>query len=272
MLTAHPHVSISSEGFYIFHLRSRLESYGDLSHQNNLKTLYETIQHLITDEKYLGPPRFDQFLGWVKRYGTNLKSIITFYGTWEANFLGKKELSWWGDNAPYHAHHIPFFNSLFPGSRFIYMMRDPRDTCASSKISLAGYTLDRAIRDWEKSLLHGLLAKMFLGRNRFMLLKYEDLVRNPARQLARICNFLNVEFNECMIHFYESSAARVISQLDHHKNLQRPVFTDSISRYKAILNDEEVMMIEERLSALMTYFGYISHEQYEKRSHDLFLR
>lgn len=272
MLTAHPHISISSEGFYIFHLRSKLESYGDLSNQDNLKALYENIQFLIADEKYLNPPRFDQFLAWVERHGVNLKSIITFYGTWEANFLGKKTLSWWGDNAPYHAHHIPFFNSLFPDSRFIYMMRDPRDTCASSKTSLAGHTLDRAIRDWEKSLLHGLLAKVFLGPDRFTLIRYEDLVRNAAGQLAQICNFLNVEFSENMLRFYESPVAGAISQLDHHRNLQRPVFTDSISKYKAILNDKELAIIEERLSAQMTYFGYVSYERYEKLSQGLFLR
>jgi len=265
MLSTHSRISISSEGAYIYRLRSRFISYGDLSDPGHLKALYKELLPLLEDEKFLSFPSFDQLCDWVREFGADLHSIITFYGTWEARALGKERLAWWGDNAPYHVYHVPFFNHLFPDSKFIFMIRDPRDVYASSKAAL-GYSVDNAVEAWEKSLLDGALAESHLGSARVRQLKYEDLVTAPRVRLQDLCAFLGVDYEEAMFGYHHSDAAKAMAQLGHHKNLLRPVFTSSVGRYRQVLAPEEIMTIHRRLYSPMACLGYLSYEDYEEIS------
>jgi hypothetical protein len=220
---------------------------------------------LLETEKFLSVPSFDQLLDWVEQFGPDLRSIITFYGTWQARIEGKERLAWWGDNAPYHVHHIPFFNHLFPASKVIFMIRDPRDAYASSKAAL-GYDLHTAIGEWEKALLDGALAESYLGPARFRQLKYEDLVTAPRARLQALCAFLGVEYEEAMLSYHHSDAAKAVARLNHHKNLLRPVFATSVRRYPQVLTREEIATIHRRLYSPMTYPGYLSYEKYDRYS------
>jgi Sulfotransferase family len=267
MLSAHSRISISSEGAYIYHLRSTLRSYGDLSDPRQLKALHEELLPLLETEKFLSIPSFDQLLGWVARFGTDLQSIITFYGTWEARAAGKERLTWWGDNAPYHVYHVPFFNYLFPTSKLILVIRDPRDVYASSKAAL-DYDVHTAIGAWEKALLDGVLAKSYLGSERVRQIKYEDLVMAPRARLQDLCAFLGVEYEEAMSIYHNSDAAKAVAKLDHHKNLLRPVFDSSVGRYRQILTQEEIATIHRRLYSPMTCLGYLSYKDYDEISRD----
>jgi hypothetical protein len=267
MLSAHSRIFISSEGAYIYRLRSMLASYGDLSHLRHLKALHGDVLRLLETEKFLQPPGFGQLLSWVEQFGADLGSIITFYGTWEARAAGKARLAWWGDNAPYHVYHVPFFNYLFPRSKLILMVRDPRDVYASSQAAF-DYDLHTAVGVWEKSLLDGVLAESSLGPKRARQLKYEDLVMAPRARLQDLCDFLGVEYEEAMLSYHHSDAAKGVGQLDHHKNLLRPVFTTSVGRYRQLLTREEIATIHRRLYSPMTWLGYLSYEEYDEISRD----
>jgi len=267
MLSAHSRISISSEGAYIYRLRSRLASYEDLSNPRHLKTLHEDLVPLLEAEKFLSVPSFDQLLDWVEQFGPDVRSLITFYSTWEARIEGKERLAWWGDNAPYHVYHIPFFNHLFPASKVILMIRDPRDTYASSKAAL-GYDLHRAVGEWEKALLDGALAESYLGAARVRQLKYEDLVTAPRARLQALCAFLDIEYEEAMLNYHRSDAAKVAARLTHHKNLLSPVFATSVRRYRQVLTREEIVAVQDRLYSPMTCLGYLSYEEYDEISRD----
>jgi Sulfotransferase family len=267
MLSAHPRISISPEGAYIYRLRSKLGSYGDLSDPRHLKALHQDLVPLLETERFLSVPSFDQLLDWVEQFGLDLRSIITFYGTWQARIEGKERLAWWGDNAPYHVHHIPFFNHLFPASKVIFMIRDPRDAYASSKAAL-GYDLRTAVGEWEKALLDGALAESYLGPTRVRQLKYEDLVTAPRARLQALCAFLGVEYEEAMLNYHHSDAAKAVAQLNHHKNLLSPVFASSVRRYRQVLTREEIAAVQDRLYSPMTCLGYLSYEEYDEISRD----
>jgi|GEM_PF-714243 hypothetical protein len=261
MLTAHPNISISSEGAYIYRFRSKLSAYGDLSEPKSLQAMHLDLLPFLEAEKFLAPPSFEQLLDWVAQFGADPRSLITFYGTWEARILGKSELAWWGDNAPYHVYHVPFFESMFPDCKFIVMVRDPRDACASMKSTWHDFS--SALEQWETSMLDGLLAAWRLGPTRVKQIKYEDLVTEPREQLREICEFLNLDYTEEMLAYHESASAKAISQLSHHKNLLRPPFASSVGNYRKVLSEEEIDAIGNRFYSTMRLLNYIGHEEYE---------
>jgi hypothetical protein len=263
MLTAHPHISIASEGAYIY--KSTLLANRDRADRTSLEQLHAEIVPHLEREQFLSPPAFDDLLDWVEAYGCELRSLMTFYGTWEARILGKSTLHWWGDNAPYHVHHIPFFDSTFPGCKFIVMVRDPRDVCASSKASFAWYHLQSAITDWQLAVLNGLMGERCLGPTRVKHVQYEALIRTPAEHLQEICAFLEIEYSGDMLAYHESAAARAIGRLSHHQNVLRPISGNSVGKYRERLTADEIAAIEEQLDTSMVCLGYLSLAEYVGR-------
>lgn len=265
MLSAHSRISISSEGAYIYHVLPKLASYGDLTESENLEVLYRDALPLLRDEQWVSEPPFDELLSWVRQYGAGWPSIMRFYGTWEGRVIGKRELVWWGDNAPYHVHNIPYFASLFPESRFILMIRDPRDVYTSIKVNYKErYPLPDVISVWERALLDGLLAKSVVGAARMAEVRYEALVTRPRRQLEEICSFLGVQYEEHMLNYYESEAARALSRIPHHRNVVMPVSRGSVGSYRSALTEEEITEINRRVASPARCLGYVSEAEYQQ--------
>lgn len=78
----------------------------------------------------------------------------------------------------------------------VFMLRDGR-TCVASKMRRKGIPLQRALELWQFSIWH-------LGRLRdlggpLLVVKYEDLVTNPAEELQRVCAFLGIEYEDAML-------------------------------------------------------------------------
>jgi len=259
MLTAHPNISISSEGAYVCPLRSTISAYGDLHDIENLDRFRMHLLPWLAVVNYLNPPTTDDLAAFVEKFGCDERAIITFLGTWEAAVLGKQELKWWGDNEPSHVFNIAYFRKLFPSSKFIFMIRDPRDVFASFKSAWPkAHTAQSLSMGWERCLLDGLVAASCLGDSTVKQMKYEDLVTNPGARLEEICGFLDVDYIDAMLNFHETKPAKNLSQVAHHRNVVKPVFTDSVGQYRRILSAQEIETIEQRLCIPMRYFGYLS--------------
>jgi hypothetical protein len=95
---------------------------------------------------------------------------------------------------------------LWPSARYIYLLRDGRDVaCSVVEMGWAGnvfagaqWWID-AEREWAE--YHGSLA-----RDRWIEVRYEDLIANSTAQLRRICDFIGVAFSERMFDYTERSS------------------------------------------------------------------
>lgn len=265
MLSAHPKLFISSEGAYICPLRAQISTYGDLRDRRNLEKLHKDLSPWLDAVNFLNPPAAQNLIEWVDRFGCDERSLITFYGTWEARTLGRHDLAWWGDNEPSHVFNIPYLERLFPNSRFILMIRDPRDVYASFKTAWPGiHTAESIAMLWERCLLDGLLAASRLGSGVVQQVRYEDLVTHPEAQLKDVCKFINVEYTDAMMNFHESEAAKNLSQVEHHRNVAQPMFRSSVGRFRHVLDQHEITAIHEHLSVPMTCLGYLSVGEYQE--------
>ena len=130
---------------------------------------------------------------------------------------GKRVLA---DKTPRYYQIIPFIDRLFPEAKKIWLVRDPIDVAASylrawsvnlgDAIALGTYdsSLKETFAVYDFVLGHKLLASHFLSGdspNRF-LIRYEDLVANPASEIERLCDFLGVERNDRLADFSANPA------------------------------------------------------------------
>lgn len=134
---------------------------------------------------------------------------------------------------------------IWPKARMIHIVRDPRDVARSwvnmgwaGSVWLAARGWIDAEREWD-------LTRHQLSQDQFIEVRYEQLVRQPAEELARVCGFMRVEFDEAMLGYvrdstYDSPDPQLLSQ------------------WKGKLSDREVQLVEGRVGELLVARGYES--------------
>ena len=101
----------------------------------------------------------------------------------------------WGDKSPGYVQHIGLINRLWPQSKVIHIVRDVRDYALSIEAAWGKDKL-RAAQRWVDRITRLELDAGQLGPQRFIELRYEDLVRDPAPALKRLCAFLGLPWVE----------------------------------------------------------------------------
>lgn len=181
--------------------------------------------------------------------------LRTIYET-EAERNGKVRL-FVKENHTYE--HIPFLESAFPNSKYVFVVRDPRDMALSWKKSpnLRGSVI-RASRVWntdQKACLK--LYSSLRDFSRIFLLRYEDLLVQPEKQLRQLCDFLQVEFDSTIldfsgIHLTQKNAGCSADW----RNLEKPLIRKNFNKYKSELSEEEIRYIEATNREEMDLLGY----------------
>ena len=127
------------------------------------------------------------------------KRIVTEARTWRDVFLLTLEAyrqdqapditdPLWVEKSPPHIFHQRAIMELFPESRFIYLVRDPRAVIGSLKTMPWSTTNVYALsRSWKRAL------ELATRKEGAMLVRYEDLVREPEPTFDRLAAFLGVQ-------------------------------------------------------------------------------
>jgi Sulfotransferase family len=119
----------------------------------------------------------------------------------------------WGDKTPRYVEHIPFLARLFPGSRFIHLVRDGRDVALSyADVSFGPKTVSSSAHLWAKRVSAGIRDGRALGPARYTEIRYEQLVEDADPQLHELCAFLGVSFEPIMLHGPGSNEDDVLSR------------------------------------------------------------
>ncbi len=153
----------------------------------------------------------------------------------------------------------PFLLAHFPGCRFVWMVRDPRDVASSwvSTKSIPG-GVARAVDVWlEDQTASQALYQQLRDSGRAVLARYEDLVRDPTRALRRLTDFLGLPYDHRILEFY--SQQRTVdnaARIDAWANLGRPVLRDNTGKYRRVLSPVDRRYVELACYQLMAHFDY----------------
>jgi hypothetical protein len=130
-------------------------------------------------------------------HGAAFRSTLIQY----ADALGK-DLP--GAKAPFAEFYLDQYEDWLSGDelRFLYMLRNPFDNLASLKHSHIHRDwqhfddlLDVHARNWLRSVSIA-LARAHSDPERFLVMRYEDLVDDPVQHGDAICRFIGVDFEE----------------------------------------------------------------------------
>ncbi|MGH7942349.1 MAG: sulfotransferase family protein [Limisphaerales bacterium] len=108
----------------------------------------------------------------------------------------------WVEKTPRSETYPNELDQLFPEARLIQMVRDPRAVIASRKkwnIKQKGHYTEahQLAREWNRCARQ--IPRLRSNPGRFLVVHYEDLVRDPMQTLREVCRFGGFEFNESML-------------------------------------------------------------------------
>ena len=141
--------------------------------------------------------------------------------------------------------HFDKLLRVWPDARFIHILRDPRDVALSCiQMGWAGnvwFAVDRWIEaeeSWDR------LARK-VAPERFLEIRYEQLVAEPEATLHSICDFVGVGYEARML---EYSASSTYSSPD----------PSLLYQWKRKANTEQLALLEYKTAPLLNERGYAS--------------
>ena len=163
----------------------------------------------------------------------------------------------WGDKTPDYVKEINRLNQLFPGAQFIHVIRDGRDVCLSLlKKRWRGTVVPTIARYWSDCVSAGIAAGRNLPCNQYLEIFYEDLTTETEITLRKICDFLDIDFQENMLKFYEHAADNIADwEKEHHQKTTRAPQVEDIYRWKIEASPFQVLAVEAIAGSTMEQVG-----------------
>jgi len=125
-----------------------------------------------------------------------LPAAIQAYG--EVRGVFTERIERWVEKTPYNEEFARQIFHYWPEARCVHVVRDPRDNFASYHRKHPDWSARSFGYSWRRSLRRGEENRRRYGDHRYLMLRYEDLLTEPERELGRIADFLGIQFDVSM--------------------------------------------------------------------------
>jgi Sulfotransferase family len=168
-----------------------------------------------------------------------------------------------GDKTPGNVLDILLLKQFWPWAKFVHIIRDGRDIYLSTaeweKLehlkSLYPIWSDAPVLTaaawWKWHIDAGKEAKAVLDSSEYYEIKYEDLVSNSETEMRKLCEFLELPYNESMLHFHEG---KTVEGKDA-KHSWRPI-TPGLRDWRKQMTTEDRLAFESIAGKVLQDLGY----------------
>jgi Sulfotransferase family len=170
-----------------------------------------------------------------------------------------------GEKTPGYVRHLPRLHALFPWARTIHIIRDGRDVYLSTINWGSASKIARRFSSWDEDPVTAVALwwelKVRLGREDggplgselYQEVRYESLVSHPEQELAALCEFLGLSYDDAMLRFHEGRQ-RAKPGLDA-KKAWLPA-TPGLRDWRSQMPSEDIERFEAAAGELLDELGY----------------
>lgn len=233
-----------------FHLPFDEGNWPSLQKDLEARAIHESAD-LVPHLKDMKAPTYAEMWG----AGMNLVARYRSEGT--PLWVGVKEL--------WCVEFIPHLVKAFPSAKAVVIVRDPRAVVASMlKMGESDPTQQAQIlsyvRHWRKlAAFLFLFSGMPAMADHIIVVRYEDLVKEPERKAREICRFFGVEYDPTMLDvagFYDPSRKASWQGNSSFKTTVAEVDAGLAERWETYLSESSLRLIDFLAGLDMRLFGY----------------
>lgn len=246
MLNAHPGLAIPDESPFVYETYRLLAKRGQ---RDDLDLAWRLIRESDRFGQWgLPSAEVEQFL--TDHPPTDYADLVRLLFAAYARWRGKPHA---GDKTTRNARRFTWLAAHFPASRFVHLLRDPREVCMSRVVQVFNSGgLSGAAIHWRAHVAAARAASEALG-DRMLEVRYEELVGAPREQLERLSAFIGIPFDDSMLSHSKSSGAIPRQNVGVHAS--QPVQV-GMRRWREELSIDDVSVIEFIAAGLMDEVGY----------------
>lgn len=163
----------------------------------------------------------------------------------------------WGDQSPIHTFYLPYINKVFPRARYMHLLRDGRDVVSSMVTRHGDDYLFEAVLRWKTSLKRINGFQKELKPERYIEVRYENLVREPEHTLQMVCKFIGINYTQRMLDYWKLPTTIEHKYKPFHENLGKPVFDSSIGKWRERLTKQQQDYVMKNIDKELHKFGYL---------------
>ena len=252
MLEQHPDLAIPPESYFPISMRHRSSRYTSSAGFDLDAYATDLLANVRFRDWNLSEPAVRSALHGVEPIDWAEAIRRTF-----ALYAEKEDKPRYGDKTPWFIMRIGELSELFAESRFVHLIRDGRDVALSIREMSWGPSRMPALAEfWAKRIRTGRREGARLGPERYLELRYEDLVEEPAGELRRVCAFLDLDFREEMLDYAGRAPDAVLERERHqHRHLSQPV-TKGLRDWRSQMSPGDVATFEAVAGRELVACGY----------------
>ena len=237
LLNRHPGIRLAYESKVLTEGAHEYQKLAPQPTRNQFRRLLESLARLDEDERLnewlsTALSEHEEALYEAHQEESSFARLI------ESVFQSGGPLEWWG-NKMLRAEMVPSVTEIWPATRVIYLVRDPRDVFASQKRKFGSRRPAASAIYWSLHAKLGEESVAASGPDRQIILQYENLVFRPNEELERILQLLELDPGE---------APTMLAAT--------PVRTESVGQWRSQLDEREVEALETACFDPMKQYGY----------------
>lgn len=156
------------------------------------------------------------------------------------------------DKNNYYINHLDDLKKIWGDAYFIFLIRDGRDVaCSYIDIKNIETTspykpiltdkIEKIAMEWSSNNENILQFLSKMSNNRYLIVKFEEVILHTEYKLNEVCNFLDVDFEYNMLNYYKlENHNEPDLTIDWKKKTLIPPDIKSIGRYKINLNTDDI--------------------------------
>lgn len=248
-------------------LFDNLKKFGATTEFNSPWQYQTCLKESLTWFKTFNDPAYDFLSEYIRQNPTYLGSTIELLCELRRGYLRVKNKEKLGFKSPELLNQIEYLEGQFPKATYIILIRNPLDSICSVARTKSEYFRGNAYSDKSllrtamimKRLLHN--ARRFVQRTecKFLVVPYEKLVQDPVLWVNRLCDTLDIAFEEQMLGVENDAYINKSANASHmeylHQNLTKPIKAYNVKSYAKELNPSQITLIHRFLKESFVGFN-----------------
>lgn len=233
-----------------------LNFYGDLKYKDNFRSLVVDVCDWVNKNPV---PWEDCFIDFEKTLSmctqqTLIELFIRIYEQ-KAEHDGAQ---YWCCKSMESIYYVKEIEDAGLRPLYIYIYRDGRDVALSFKKAIVGPKhIYHLAKKWLKEQELSLDWLNTLDEDRYIIVRYEELIAHPKITMQVICDKLNIPFTENIFDYFHSHESFATAHSGAMwKNLTKPIIADNYNKFKKELSAEDIQLFERVAGKMLERLKY----------------